>query len=334
MKLTDYIFGSRRGREANAIEREAMTDPFLAEALDGYDEVYGDHAGRLASLSQRVAMASNKRPAAGGGRRGRLAAIYGGIAAAAAVIGLALFIFTGRQPEQEQLIASADTVPGHTEAPLPPSAALRGAMPATEQAAESAPISGTDTERGSNLADAAARQEDAVNAANLSVAVSDDSFADKEIAEEASTVAADLFMDEENTVSETAVVAAETFMTAEACAEAVAVDAMPKTAMAETRMLTRSAPAEPAPAVRVSEANPEFEKYWIENRLVLTLGDGTPLMGDIVVEFEVNDAGIPSSIRIVSGLSRDSNREVIDMLVSGPRWTSTAGERITVVLTY
>ncbi len=332
MKLTDYIFGSRRGREANAVEREAMTDPFLAEALDGYDEVYGDHAGRLASLSQRVAMASNKRPAAGGGRRGRMAAIYGGVAAAAAVIVLALFIFTGRQPEQEQLVASADTVPGRTEAPLPPSAALRGSTPASEEASESALAdseadsgSGSYKENGSVL-----MQEDAVTTANLSGIVSDNSLADEEITEESSTVTADVLMDEKNTVSETAVVTAETFMTT----EAVAFDAMPKAAMAETHMLTRSATVEPAPAVKVSEVNPEFEKYWIENRLVLTLSDGTPLMGDIIVEFEVNDAGIPSSIRIVSGLSRDSNREIIDMLVSGPRWTPTAGERITVIITY
>lgn len=331
MKLTDYIFGSRRGSEANAIERKAMTDPFLAEALDGYDEVYGDHADRLASLSQRVTMASHKRPAAGGGKRGRLAAIYGGIAAAAAVIGLTLFIFIGRQPDEDQLIASADTVPGRTEAPLPPSA-LRGNTPATEPTTESVPVSGTDS--GTYPADAAVQQADAVNTANLSVMVSDDSLSDEEMTEEAPTVTEDLPMAEENMAVETAVATAETFMSAEACAEAVAVDAMPKAAMAETHMLTRSAPIEPAPAVKVSEANPEFEKYWIENRLVLTLGDGTPLMGDIVVEFEVNDAGIPSSIRIVSGLSRDSNREVIDMLVSGPRWTPTAGGRITVVLTY
>lgn len=34
MKLTDYIFGSRRGREANRLEREAMADPFLADAVE------------------------------------------------------------------------------------------------------------------------------------------------------------------------------------------------------------------------------------------------------------------------------------------------------------
>mgnify|MGYP005798868803 CR=1 FL=1 len=54
MKLTDYIFGSRRGREANRLERDAMSDPFLAEALDGFDGVYGNHSDKLADLRQRI----------------------------------------------------------------------------------------------------------------------------------------------------------------------------------------------------------------------------------------------------------------------------------------
>ena len=52
MKLTDYIFGSRRGREANRLEREAMADPFLADAVEGYDSVYGGHSDKLAELEQ------------------------------------------------------------------------------------------------------------------------------------------------------------------------------------------------------------------------------------------------------------------------------------------
>ena len=33
MKLIDYITGNRKGREARRIEREAMDDPFLHDAL-------------------------------------------------------------------------------------------------------------------------------------------------------------------------------------------------------------------------------------------------------------------------------------------------------------
>ena len=39
MKLIDYIQGKRRGQEANRLEREAMNDPFLQDAIDGFDRI-------------------------------------------------------------------------------------------------------------------------------------------------------------------------------------------------------------------------------------------------------------------------------------------------------
>ncbi|WP_300286407.1 hypothetical protein [uncultured Alistipes sp.] len=55
MRLTDYIAGRRRGREARRIEREAMEDAFLRDALDGYDAVEDDHAVRIGRMRRRVA---------------------------------------------------------------------------------------------------------------------------------------------------------------------------------------------------------------------------------------------------------------------------------------
>lgn len=60
MKLKDYIGGRRRGRGANLLEREALHDPLLAEALEGFEAVEGDHEeviGRLReSVSERAAL--------------------------------------------------------------------------------------------------------------------------------------------------------------------------------------------------------------------------------------------------------------------------------------
>ena len=60
MKLIDYVTGNRRGREARRIERDAMEDPFLRDALDGFDAVEGDHAGRIDRLHGRIAGAPKK----------------------------------------------------------------------------------------------------------------------------------------------------------------------------------------------------------------------------------------------------------------------------------
>ena len=36
MRLSDYIQGLRKGKEAHRLEKESMKDPFLADAIDGY----------------------------------------------------------------------------------------------------------------------------------------------------------------------------------------------------------------------------------------------------------------------------------------------------------
>jgi hypothetical protein len=53
MPLKDYIQGKRLGKEANQLEREAMNDPFLQEAMDGFDAVAGDHVKAINRLEKR-----------------------------------------------------------------------------------------------------------------------------------------------------------------------------------------------------------------------------------------------------------------------------------------
>ncbi|MDR1096762.1 MAG: hypothetical protein LBL57_01370 [Tannerella sp.] len=54
MKLTAYIQGERHGKEANRIERKAMRDPFLQDAIDGFDAVGDNHAERIADMRRRL----------------------------------------------------------------------------------------------------------------------------------------------------------------------------------------------------------------------------------------------------------------------------------------
>ncbi len=55
MKLKDYIQGKRYGKEANRLEREAMNDPFLQDAIDGFDSVEGDHFSMIEKLEKQFA---------------------------------------------------------------------------------------------------------------------------------------------------------------------------------------------------------------------------------------------------------------------------------------
>lgn len=54
MKLLDYIRGSRKGKEAHRLEKEAMRDPFLADAMDGYDERGENQEENIRMLRQKV----------------------------------------------------------------------------------------------------------------------------------------------------------------------------------------------------------------------------------------------------------------------------------------
>jgi TonB family protein len=54
MSLLQYIQGVRKGKDAHRLEREAMQDPFLADALDGYDKVKGNHLPEIEKLRKQI----------------------------------------------------------------------------------------------------------------------------------------------------------------------------------------------------------------------------------------------------------------------------------------
>lgn len=61
MKLKDYIQGKRHGEEANRLEREAMNDPFLNDAIDGFDSMEGDHLSVIGELEKQIASKTKSR---------------------------------------------------------------------------------------------------------------------------------------------------------------------------------------------------------------------------------------------------------------------------------
>ena len=54
MQIKDYIQGNKHGKEANRLEREAMHDTFLQEALEGFDSVQGNHAEIIERLEKKI----------------------------------------------------------------------------------------------------------------------------------------------------------------------------------------------------------------------------------------------------------------------------------------
>ncbi|MDO5608328.1 MAG: carboxypeptidase-like regulatory domain-containing protein [Capnocytophaga sp.] len=61
MKFKKYIAGKRHGKTANRLERKAMDDPFLQDAIDGYDAVEDNHSEAIKHLEKQIVTIKKKR---------------------------------------------------------------------------------------------------------------------------------------------------------------------------------------------------------------------------------------------------------------------------------
>ncbi len=103
----------------------------------------------------------------------------------------------------------------------------------------------------------------------------------------------------------------------------------------DLRMETRGmADADTRAHLSDTVVNEEFMKYFRENSRLRVNSEGERTEGTVTVEFRVNDRGVPSAIRVISGFSQEANHEIIDLLVNGPLWTPTKGRRVRMVIDY
>jgi hypothetical protein len=112
MNFLHYITKSRKGKEAQRIEREAMTDPFLADAIEGYDLVTNeDTIKRIDNIRGHIHRKTHKKASFV-----RTAGMVAGIAASLLILvgigSLFLSRVDSRPLQQESIIAySPDTEP-------------------------------------------------------------------------------------------------------------------------------------------------------------------------------------------------------------------------------
>jgi hypothetical protein len=54
MNFLDYIKGQRKGSNAHRIEKDSMKDPFMYEAIEGFDSIDDDHIARINNIQRRL----------------------------------------------------------------------------------------------------------------------------------------------------------------------------------------------------------------------------------------------------------------------------------------
>lgn len=101
-----YLRGERKGKAANRLEREALCDPFLYEALEGLEGVEADHEGVVKELQVSLQ--------AGTGERRRWKVVIRLLAAASVLLlgGVAVWVLTGRGAEESEHVAVVAQMPG------------------------------------------------------------------------------------------------------------------------------------------------------------------------------------------------------------------------------
>lgn len=89
MNILDYIKGTKKGKEAKDFEEKIMRDPFLAEAMEGYEHVKGNHDLIISRLRQQVFQKTKKK------KFRQPMFIWSSIVSAVAVIAIVVIFFLG-----------------------------------------------------------------------------------------------------------------------------------------------------------------------------------------------------------------------------------------------
>ena len=142
MKLLDYIRGLRKGKEAHRLEKESMQDPFLADAMDGYSQVEGNHEERIRKLRLQVSAHSSKR-------KNSYAVTWS--IAACLVIGIGIssyFLFLKKSMTEDMLFIAKEDTPSAVFEPASPPAPAPVSAP-TPAVKENAALSAKKTDRDS-----------------------------------------------------------------------------------------------------------------------------------------------------------------------------------------
>ena len=103
MQIKDYIQGNKHGKEANRLEREAMNDAFLKDALQGFDAVSGNHTEIIERLEKKIGSPTGVRS-----NSRRLLYFVSVAASVLLLIGFGIY-FIWDNKEQKSVIAMVQT---------------------------------------------------------------------------------------------------------------------------------------------------------------------------------------------------------------------------------
>ena len=286
-----YIRGDRKGKAAHELERKAMQDPFLSEALDGYDDAdVQDTDKRLLRLQERVSRRTRKRRVP----------IYGAVAAVLLLsLSVSIYLFTRYELPDEELAVLAESRTVDTLSIMMPAGNMEQiGKQESPVVADAEPVRSKKSQKKEMVA--AERELQTVS--------------DMANGLEESIVTVD---EKRNIYSSRRKIASLSSIRK----DTVLVQAS-ATARNQSMALT-AAPKLPEPVQVMG-----YEKYYdyLYKSVVVPVDSvGVPVKGTVILKFKIDEKGRPGDFVVVESLSPGLAQEVMRVLKAGPDW-NPAGE--------
>lgn len=291
MGLLSYIRGDRKGKAAHELERKAMQDPFLSEALDGYDDAdVQDTDKRLLRLQGRVSRRTRKRRVP----------IYGAVAAVLLLsLSVSIYLFTRYELPDEELAVLAESRTVDTLSIMMPAGNMEQiGKQESPVVADAEPVRSKKSQKKEMVAaerelQTVSDMADGLEESIVTVDEKRDIYSSRRKIATLSSIRKD-----------TALVQAS----ATARNQSMALAAAPKL-------------PEPVPVMG-------YEKYYdyLYKSVVVPVDSvGVSVKGTVILKFKIDEKGRPGDFVVVESLSPGLAQEVMRVLKAGPDW-NPAGE--------
>ena len=291
MGLLSYIRGDRKGKAAHELERKAMQDPFLSEALDGYDDAdVQDTDKRLLRLQERVSRRTRKRRVP----------IYGAVAAVLLLsLSVSIYLFTRYELPDEELAVLAESRTVDTVSIMMPAGNMEQiGKQESPVVADAEPVRSKKSQKKEMVAAERELQtvSDMANGLEESIVTVDEKrniYSSRRKIASLSSIRKDTVLVQASATARN---------------QSMALAAAPKL-------------PEPVPVMG-------YEKYYdyLYKSVVVPVDSvGVPVKGTVILKFKIDEKGRPGDFVVVESLSPGLAQEVMRVLKAGPDW-NPAGE--------
>lgn len=305
MKLLDYIRGQRKGKEAHRLEKEAMKDPFLADAMDEYQMVEGKHEERLNILREQINAHSN--------RKQKRAVIWS--IAASFMIGISIsgyFLFqkdsltekSYTEDKAASVIFEQEIIPTEPERP--------------NTLAKTTPTDTVKKTTSHLISESRTRKVPSPSAA-APIPETDECItllAEEDIQAEVADTEALPMAEHKNRIR--------------GVAATRAINEIVNPIIAKDTIITaKEGNVTPKPVI----GKKKYRKYLKENLVRPAKGECANVKGKVVITFFINENGRPFDLSVKESLCPDADKEAMRLIEEGPNWTQ-GDKRASVIIKF